>query len=70
MIGSPGPETVIGVEIHGVDVLPPLDLLQSHGGFVGGEDGRGETEAPVNGQPAKWKYFHITYKFNDVLKFL
>ena len=48
MIWCPGPEAVIGVEIHGVDVLLPLDLLQSHGGLVGGEDGGGETEAPVN----------------------
>ena len=50
MIWCPGPEALIGVEVHGVDVLPPLDLLQSHGGLVGGEDGGWETEPPVNGQ--------------------
>ena len=48
MIGCPGPKAVIGVEVHGVDVLPPLDLLQSHGGLVGGKDGGGETQSPVN----------------------
>ena len=55
MIGCPGPKAVIGVEVHGVDVLPPLDLLQSHGGLVRGEDGGGETQAPVNGQPVERK---------------
>ena len=52
MIGCPGPEAVIGVEVHGVNFLLPLRLLESHGGLVGGEDGGGEAQAPVNRQPA------------------
>ena len=51
MIGCPGSEAVVGVEVHGVDVPPPLGLLQGHGGLVGGEDGGGEAEAPVNREP-------------------
>ena len=51
MIGCPGSEAVVGVEVHGVDVPPPLGLLQSHGGLVGGEDWGGKAEAPVNREP-------------------
>ena len=69
VIWSPGPEAVIGVEIHGVDVLLPLSLLHSHGGFVGGENGRGETEAPVNRQPAEWKYFTSHTNALEIFKF-
>ena len=71
MIWCPGPEAVIGVEIHGVDVLLPLDLLQSHGGLVGGEDGGGETEAPVNGQPANGNVSHHiqTKRCSDIFLF-
>ena len=60
VIGCPGPEAVIGVEVHGINFLLPLCLLESHGGLVGGEDGGGETQAPVNWQPAK-KYIYLPW---------
>ena len=53
VVGCPGAQTVVGVEVHGVDVLPPLDLLQRHGGLVRGQDRRGEGEAPVDGESGK-----------------
>ena len=49
MVWSPRSQTIVGVEVHGIDVLPPLSLLQSHGSLIGGEDGRGEAQTPVDG---------------------
>ena len=53
VVGCPGAQTVVGVEVHGVDILPPLDLLQRHGGLVRRQDRRGEGEAPVDGESGK-----------------
>ena len=52
MIRGPISQTVIGVEVHRIHILPPLALLESHGSFIRREYGRGEGEPPVNGEPA------------------
>ena len=53
VVGRPWSKTVVGVEVHGVVLLLPDDLLQSNSRLVGGEDGGVEGQTPVYAQSDK-----------------
>ena len=53
VVGCPGAQAVVGVEVHGVVLLLPDDLLQSNSRLVGGEDGGVEGQTPVYAQSDK-----------------
>ena len=53
VVGRPWSETVVGVEVHGVVLLLPDDLLHGNSRLVGGEDGSVEGQTPVYAQSDK-----------------
>ena len=53
MVGRPGSKAVVGVEVHGVVLLLPDDLLHGNSRLVGGEDGGVEGQTPVYAQSDK-----------------